>query len=57
MVEHAGQKKWGDDPAYRNYMDNTNLLLPGKPAPPLPPPKSLEPKSPRDCLSKPKALM
>lgn len=35
MVEKAGEKKWGSDPAYRNYMDNTNLLIPGKPAPPL----------------------
>ena len=38
MVEHAGQKKWGDDPNYRNYMEKTNLLIPGRPAPPLPPP-------------------
>ena len=35
MVEHAGQKKWGDDPAYVNYMNQTNMLIPGKPAPPL----------------------
>lgn len=35
MVQRAGEKKWGDDPAYRNYMEHTNLLLPGKPAPPL----------------------
>jgi len=37
MVEKAGEKKWGSDPAYRNYMDKTSMLLPWKPAPPLPP--------------------
>jgi len=28
MVEKAGEKKWGTDPAYRFYMKNTNMLIP-----------------------------
>merc|ERR1711988_920023 len=28
MVEAAGEKKWGSDPAYRAYMANTPKLIP-----------------------------
>jgi len=34
MVDRAGEKKWGSDPAYRHYVANTNFLLPGRPARP-----------------------
>jgi steroid 5-alpha reductase family enzyme len=32
MVEKAGQKKWGDDPAYQQYMKSTSCILPWFPA-------------------------
>ena len=32
MVEKAGKKKWGHLKEYQNYMENTNLLIPGTPA-------------------------
>ena len=32
MIEASGKKKWGHLPEYQNYMANTNLLFPGKPA-------------------------
>jgi steroid 5-alpha reductase family enzyme len=41
MVEAAGEKKWGSDPAYRHYMSRTSLLVPWFPAPPLDGPAAL----------------
>lgn len=35
MVEKAGFKKWGHDPAYQHYMKHTQMLMLGKPAPPF----------------------
>jgi hypothetical protein len=32
MLESAGEKKWGSDPAYRHYMDNTSCVIPWIPA-------------------------
>jgi len=32
MIEAAGKKKWGHLPEYQNYMANTNMLIPGRPA-------------------------
>jgi len=32
LIEASGKKKWGHLPEYQNYMANTNLLFPGKPA-------------------------
>lgn len=32
MVERAGEKKWGKDPAYRAYMDNTPCIVPWFPS-------------------------
>ncbi len=29
MVEKAGLKKWGGDPAYQAYLQRTPLLIPG----------------------------
>ena len=37
MVEAAGEKKWGDDPRYRHYVEHTSVLVPWFPAPPLSP--------------------
>jgi len=34
MVEKAGEKKWGNDPEYRHYMDNTSCVMPWFPAKP-----------------------
>lgn len=31
MLERRGKKKWGDDPAFQAYLDNTNRLLPMPP--------------------------
>jgi len=31
-IEASGKKKWGHLPEYVNYMANTNLLIPGRPA-------------------------
>ena len=28
LVEKAGEKKWGDEPDYRQYMATTPMLLP-----------------------------
>ena len=28
LVERAGEKKWGKDPAYRKYMDSTPCVIP-----------------------------
>jgi hypothetical protein len=35
MVESAGMKKWGHDPAYLHYMKHTQMLMLGRPAPPF----------------------
>lgn len=35
MLEAAGKKKWGTDPAYQHYMSRTSCILPMAPAPPL----------------------
>jgi len=35
MVEAAGEHKWGDDPAYRHYMENTSKLFLWRSAPPF----------------------
>jgi steroid 5-alpha reductase family enzyme len=35
MVEAAGQKKWGTEPAYRHYMERTAMIIPWWPAPPF----------------------
>merc|ERR1719247_1503324 len=35
-VEAAGDAKWGSDPAYRNYMQNTSCIVPWFPAKDLP---------------------
>ncbi|CAJ1372838.1 unnamed protein product [Effrenium voratum] len=32
MLEKAGEKKWGKDPAYRHYMENTSCIVPWMPA-------------------------
>jgi len=32
MVEKAGEKKWGTDPEYRHYTDNTSCVVPWFPA-------------------------
>ena len=37
MVEAAGEKKWGDDPRYRHYVEHTSALVPWFPAPALSP--------------------
>lgn len=31
-IEASGKKKWGHLKEYTNYMENTNLLIPGRPA-------------------------
>jgi len=36
MLEKAGEEKWGSEPAYRHYMQNTSCVVPWFPAPPLP---------------------
>mmetsp|Transcript_9636 Transcript_9636/g.11288 ORF Transcript_9636/g.11288 Transcript_9636/m.11288 type:complete len:332 (+) Transcript_9636:43-1038(+) len=33
LVGKAGMKRWGDDPVYRHYIDNTSLIVPWRPAP------------------------
>merc|ERR1712224_89682 len=33
MVEAAGKKKWGNDPAYLHYISHTSLIVPWRPAP------------------------
>jgi hypothetical protein len=37
MVQSAGMKKWGHDPAYLHYMNHTQKLMLGRPAPPFNP--------------------
>lgn len=36
MVEKAGMKKWGEDPAYIHYVKNTSCIVPWHPAGPAP---------------------
>lgn len=33
MLEKAGEAKWGSEPDYRHYMDNTSCIVPWFPAP------------------------
>jgi len=35
MLESAGLKKWGKDPAYVHYMSHTSCIIPKAPAPPF----------------------
>lgn len=35
MLEKAGEKKWGNEEGYKNYMKNTSCIVPWIPAPPL----------------------
>lgn len=35
LLEKAGEEKWGHDPAYRHYMQNTSCIVPWFPAPAL----------------------
>jgi len=34
-LKAAGEKKWGSDPQYRHYVDNTSMLIPWTPPEPL----------------------
>ncbi|MXX66811.1 MAG: DUF1295 domain-containing protein [Chloroflexi bacterium] len=34
QLEKSAERKWGQDPAYRQYVAATNLLIPGPPGPP-----------------------
>jgi len=36
LLEKAGAKKWGQEPEYRHYMENTSCIVPWLPAPEYP---------------------
>merc|ERR1711920_966976 len=35
LLEKAGQERWGNEPAYQHYMENTSCIVPWFPAPPM----------------------
>merc|ERR1711920_532325 len=35
LLEKAGQERWGNEPAYQHYMENTSCIVPWFPAPPI----------------------
>ncbi len=49
LVEQAGLKRWGHDPAYLAYLKRTNRLLPWPPAARMPAAITEQPTKPQDA--------